>query len=49
MREKAEATGNLIGNITSDKIIKVSRNSPQYNSEIVTNETENIGIDREMP
>ena len=49
MREKAEATGNLIGNITSDKIIKVSRTSPQHSSETVTNETENIGTDREMP
>ena len=49
MREKAEATGNLTGNITSDKIIKVSRTSLQYSSETVTNETETIGVDRELP
>ena len=38
------ATGNLIGNKIADKIIKVSRNSQQNNSEIVTN-----GHDKEIP
>ena len=49
MREKAEANGNLIGNITALKIRKASRTLPQNSSETVTNETKNIGLDREMP
>ena len=44
----AEATGDLIGNKIADKIIKVSRMSPQNNSETVTNGEENIALDREM-
>ena len=44
----AEATGDLIGNKIADKIIKVSRTSPQNNSETVTNGEENIALDREM-
>ena len=42
----AEATSDLIGSKSADKIIKVSITSPQYTSEAVTNETENIGLDR---
>ena len=44
----AEATGDLIGNKIADKIIKVSRTSPQIDSETVTNGEENIALDREM-
>ena len=34
----AEATGDLISNKNGDKIMKLSKNSPQNNSEKVTNE-----------
>ena len=44
-----EATGDLTGNKIADKITEVSRTSPQNSSEIVTNETENIGVDRKRP
>ena len=44
-----EATGDLTGNKIADKITEVSRTSPQNSSEIVTNETENIGLDRKRP
>ena len=42
----AETTGDLIGNTIADKCTKVSRTSPQNNSETVTNEEENIGLGR---
>ena len=38
MQETAEATGDLIGNKIADKITKVSKTSPENNSE--TNEEE---------
>ena len=37
IQKTAEATGDLIGNNIFDKILKVSRNSQQNNSETVTN------------
>ena len=40
----AEGTGDLIGNKTANKITKLSKNSPQNNSETVTNEH-----DKEIP
>ena len=40
----AEGTGDLIGNKTDNKITKLSKNSPQNNSETVTNEH-----DKEIP
>ena len=40
----AEGTGDLIGNKTANKITKLPKNSPQNNSETVTNEH-----DKEMP
>ena len=40
----AEATGDLIGNKTADKITKVWRILPQNNSETITNE-----FDKERP
>ena len=46
IRKTAEATSDLIGSKIADKIIKVSITSPQNTSETVTNETENIGLDR---
>ena len=48
-QKTAEATGYLIGNKIANKITKVSRTLPQNNSETITNETENIGLDREIP
>ena len=45
----AEATGDLIGNKIAAKITKVSRNSPQKSSGSVESETENIGLDGEIP
>ena len=38
IQNTAEATGDLNGNSTANKIIKVSKNSQQNNSETVTNE-----------
>ena len=48
IRKTAEATSDLIGSKIADKIIKVSITSPQNTSETVTNETENIGLDRKI-
>ena len=42
--KKAEATSNLISNKIADKITKVSKISPQNNSETITNEH-----DKEVP
>ena len=38
IQKTAEATGDLIGHKTGDKIAKVSKTSLQNNSETVTNE-----------
>ena len=43
-QKTAEATGDLFGNKIANKIIKVSKNSQQKNSETVTNEN-----DKEIP
>ena len=43
---EAVATGDLIGNKSADKITKVSKFSPQNNTETVTNEEESIGLNR---
>ena len=40
----AEATGDLVGIKIADKITKIST----YRSRTVSNETENIGLDREI-
>ena len=42
IQKTAEATCDLISNKIADKIIKVSRTSPQNNSKTVTNEAENL-------
>ena len=44
IQKLAEAPGDLIGNKVADRITKVSKNSQQNNSEIVTNEN-----DKEIP
>ena len=44
IQNTAEATGDLNGNSIANKIIKVSKNSQQNNSEAVTNEH-----DKEIP
>ena len=49
IQKTAEAAGDLIGNTITDKITKVPRTSPQNSLGIVTNETENIEVDREIP
>ena len=41
IQKTEEVAGDLIGSKTADKIIKVSRNSQQNNSETVTNENDN--------
>ena len=46
MQKVAKATVNLIGNKNANKITKVSRTSPRNSSGTVTNETENVGLDR---
>ena len=38
----------MIGNKNANKITKVPKTSPLRNSETVTNEEENIGLDREI-
>ena len=38
IRKTAKATGDLIGNKIDNRITKVSRSSPQNNSDIITNE-----------
>ena len=48
IQKAAEATDDLTGNKIGNKITKVSRTLPQNSSRTVTNETENIGIDRKM-
>ena len=44
IQKTAEATGDLFGNKIANKIIKVSKNSQQKNSETVANEN-----DKEIP
>ena len=44
-----KATGDLIDLEITNKITKVSGNSPQNKSGTVRNETENIKLDREIP
>ena len=44
IQKTAEATGDLIGNKIANKITKVSKNSQEITSEIVTNEH-----DKEIP
>ena len=47
--KSAIASGDLICNKISNKISKFSRSSPQNNSETITNKTENVRADREIP
>ena len=49
VQKTAGATGDLVGNKIAEKITNVSRTSPQNNSETVTSEKKNIGLDREIP
>ena len=49
IQKTAEASGDLLGNKIADKNTKISTTSPQISSETVINETENIGLDREIP
>ena len=49
IQKTTEATGKLTGNKIVDKTTEVSRTSPQNSLETVTNETENIGLDRKIP
>ena len=49
IQKTEEVNGNLIGNKIADKVTKVSRNSSQNGSGRVANETENIGLDKEIP
>ena len=49
IQKTTEATGELTGNKIADKIIKVSKITPQNNSETVERETENIRFDRKIP
>ena len=44
IQKTAEATGDLIGIKTADKITKIWRSSPKNNSETITNE-----YDKEIP
>ena len=46
IKKTAEASDDLIGNKIADKITKVSRSSPQSNSETVGSESKNTGFDR---
>ena len=48
IQQTAEATGGLIRNTIADKIIKISKTSPQASLEAVAYETENIGLHREV-
>ena len=47
IQKTAEATGNLIGNKISNKVTNISKICQQKNSGTLTNEEENIGLDRE--
>ena len=45
---KEEATGDLIGNKIGNRVTKVSKNSPQNNSETVTNEPDKEILKKDM-
>ena len=49
IKKTSEATDDLIGKKIADKITKVSSTSPQNSLEALANETENIGLVREIP
>ena len=49
IQKAVEERSVFIANKIVDKILKVSRTWPQNTSEVVTNETENIGLDRDIP
>ena len=49
IQKTAEATGDLIGHKIGSKIKKSLRILPKNSSGIVTNETEDIGLYREIP
>ena len=49
IQKTAEANSGLIVIRIADKITKVSRKFTQNSSETVTNKTENIGLDTEIP
>ena len=48
MQKTTEATGNLIGNKITDQVTKVSSTSSHNILNTVTNETENIGLNRKI-
>ena len=49
IQKTAEAIADLIGSKIADKIAKVSRISPKNSLETVTNKTEDISLDRDIP
>ena len=49
IQKTTEATGGLIDNKIADRTTKATKTLPHNNSEIVTNEEENIVLDREIP
>ena len=49
IQETAEAAVDLMENKITDNIIGLSRTSPQNSSETIERETENNGVDREIP
>ena len=49
IQKTAEATGDLIDNKIADRTTKDTKTLPHHNSEIVTNEEENIVLEREIP
>ena len=48
IQKTAQATGDLTGNNTAERISKVSKTSPENNSETVEGEIENTGFDKEI-
>ena len=48
IKRTEETTGGFIGNKITNKITKISRNSPQNSLETVTSETENVALEREI-
>ena len=49
IQKTAEVTSDLIDNKIADRTTKVTKTLPHNNSEIVTNEEENIVLHREIP
>ena len=49
IQKPAEATGNLVGNKSVDRMIKVWKISLQSKSESVTNEEGNVALYKEIP